>query len=93
MNVAVVVRRFVWVLLVALFGVGLACVFVPPTRRLRELQRKQAELQAENLRAQDLIRQLRTRQDRFNTDPAFVERTARETGRVKTNEVILKFPE
>ena len=91
MTVFAVLRRFVWLLLAVLFAVGLACVFVPPSRHLRELQRRRADLMAENLRTQELIRELRAKQQRFDADPSFVERTARETGRVKTNEVVFKF--
>ena len=32
-------------------------------------------------------------QARFETDPEFVERTAHDSGRVKTNETVFKFPE
>ena len=93
MTVIAVLRRFVWLLLAVLFAIGLACVFVPPSRHLRELQRRKAEVLAENLRTQDMIRELRVKQQRFDTDPTFVERTARETGRVNTNEVVFKFQE
>jgi len=84
-------RRFVWLLVAGLAIIGLACVFVPPTRHLRELQRKKAELKSESVRIQEMITELRLKQKRFRTDAVFVERTARETGRVKTNEVIFKF--
>lgn len=91
MSFLTVARKFVWLLVAGLVATGLACVFVPPTRHLRELQRRKAELQAQNVRTQELINELRLKQKRFRTDAAFVERTARETGRVKTNEVIFKF--
>jgi len=84
-------QKLAWLLVAGLVVIGLACVFVPPARHLRELQRKKAELQTENVRIQELINELRLKQTRFRTDPAFVERTAREAGRVKTNEVIFKF--
>jgi hypothetical protein len=88
-----VAGRFVWLLVAGLAIIGLACVFVPPTRHLRELQRKKAELQSESVHIQEMINDLRIKQKRFRSDAAFVERTARETGRVKTNEVIFKFNE
>ena len=46
-------------------------------------------LQNEALRKK--ISDLKNRQERFKNDPEFVERTAREMGMLKPNEVVFKF--
>ncbi len=86
-----VARKFAWFLLVGLVAAGAACVIVPQCRHLRALQRRREELQEINRKTEELVRELRIRQERFRTEPEFVERTARETGRVKPNEIVYKF--
>lgn len=74
-----------------LFTIGLICVFLPRCHHLRQLQRHKAELQAENRETEALTRALQEKQKRFNTDPAYVERVARETGMVKPDEVVFQY--
>lgn len=89
-------RRIGWVLL----WVGLAAlvagvvlfVFIPKYGNLRELQRVRTGLEAENQRIRAETEALRRMQERFNADPAFVARTAHESGRIKTNETVFLFP-
>lgn len=78
-------------MLIALFAVTLICVFLPKCHSLRELQRKKAVLQKENRETEAQIRELKLKQERFSSDPSFVERTARETGMVKPDESVVKF--
>ena len=91
LNYWVVIYRSAWILLVVLFAIGLTCIFLPRVHSLRSLQRKKAELIKQNRRIEALTRELRDKQERFNSDPAFVERVARETGKVKPNEVVFVF--
>lgn len=94
MNYWVLIYRFAWGLLIVLFAVGLACVFVPQCNKLREMQREKAALEARQRALETEIRDLRTRQNRFENELPYVERTAREShGMVKTNETIFKFPQ
>jgi len=90
-NYWVVVYRLAWGLLVVLFGVGLVCAFLPKCHRVRELQRRKAVLQQENRRIETVTRDLAMKQERFRTDPAFVERTAREEGMAKPHETVFRF--
>jgi len=91
MNHWLIIYRLAVGLLVVLFIVGVACVFLPQCNRLRELQRERIALQEDNRRTEALTRELRIKQEKFDTDPAFVVRTARETGRVMPNETVFKL--
>lgn len=58
---------------------------------MRALQAKNQDLQKENIITEEQTRELKRKQERFSADPAFVERTARESGMAKPNETIFKF--
>ena len=90
MNYWVIVYRIAWGLLVALFLVGVTCIFLPQCNRLRELQRQRIALQEDNRQTEALARDLREKQEKFDTDTAFVVRTARETGLAMPNETVYK---
>lgn len=74
-----------------LFTIGLVCIFLPRCHHLRQLQQRKAELQAENRETEAMTRALQAKQKRFSTDPAYVERVARETGMVKPDEVVFQY--
>ncbi len=74
-----------------LFTIGLICIFLPRCHHLRQLQLRKAELQAENRETEAMTRALQDKQKRFSTDPAYVERVARETGMVKPDEVVFQY--
>jgi cell division protein FtsB len=86
----VAVYRFGWILLVLLAIVGLLFIFLPKYNAFCEMRKQQMEKKDENRRIEARISDLRTNQERFLADPAFVERTARETGMVKPHETIYK---
>jgi cell division protein FtsB len=75
-----------WSALLALAAIGAAVLFLPRYHRHRMLQAEKSLLQKENLRQEALVRELRENQRRFETDPDFVERMARERGMVKADE-------
>jgi len=85
------VYRSAWVVLFILFTIGLICIFLPRCHHLRQLQQRKAELQAENRETEAMTRALQAKQKRFSTDPAYVERVARETGMVKPDEVVFQY--
>ena len=85
------IYRSAWVVLFILFTIGLVCIFLPKCHHLRQLQERKAELQEENRETESMTRALQARQKRFNTDPTYVERVARETGMVKPNEVVFQY--
>lgn len=91
MNLWRAIYKAGWVLLCVLFVVVLICIFRPKYRSLRALQVKKAQIQEENRRIAGAARELRTKQDRFHSDPAFVVHTAREMGMVKPDDTVFKL--
>ena len=90
MNAWVAIYRFAWGALIVLAVIGLLCIFMPRLHGLTGLQRKKAALQEENRLKENRITDLRTRQQRFRSDPAYVELTARRMGMVKGNETVIR---
>lgn len=93
MNVWKAIYRVSWVVLAGLILAGIFCIFGPKFNHLRKMQKDKNELQKENQRLESEITQLRTKQERFTSDPRFVERTAKEMGMIRTNEIVFKFDE
>ncbi len=93
MRLWVILYRFAWGVLLVLFAIGLVFVFLPKCRELRDLQRQRSELQDQNKRTRAQTADLRHRQEQFKSAPAFIERTARENGLAKPDEVIFQFQE
>lgn len=91
MNIWGIIYRFSWGLLAVLAVVGLFLVFTPKTRKLAYLQRVKAEIEGRNAEKADQIKELQSRQERFISDPEFVEHTAREAGLVMPDEIVYKF--
>jgi cell division protein FtsB len=84
------IYRLAWALLVIVIPIGIASIFAPRCNNLHTLQ-KQKELLAEgNRQIDERARELQTRQERFISDPLFVERVAREAGMVRSNEVVFR---
>jgi cell division protein FtsB len=83
-------RLALGMLAVALAAV-LVFMFLPKYGRLRELQREKDGLEDGNRALEEQIRDLQDKRERFTSDPAFVERTAREAGMVKPDETVYKF--
>ena len=87
----VTVYKFAWGLLAVIAIVALICLFLPKVYHFQDLQKKRDELRKLNAEKQAMIRDRQQKQEKFRSDPAFVERTAREMGMVKPNETIFKF--
>jgi cell division protein FtsB len=85
------IYRFSWALLAVLVCIGLLCVFTPKCRTLSRLQKTRNDLEVDNSEKAEEITDLKIRQERFTSEPAFVERTAREAGMVTPDEVVYKF--
>lgn len=85
-----IIYKFAWALLIVIVPVGVTCMFVPHCGSLRALNEKRALLADENRRTEEATRELRLRQERFMSDPLFVERVAREAGMAKSNEVVFR---
>lgn len=91
MNSWRVIYRFSWVLLALLIVIGLILIFTPKTAKMAELQARKAELERQNADKARQIKELQIRQERFISDPEFVEHTAREAGMVMPDETVYKF--
>ena len=85
------VLRIVTVVVVVLALIGLACLFLPRANQLRQMQARKAGLEKENSHTEQQIKDLKNRQEKFNSEPAFVERTARETGLIKPDESVFRL--
>jgi cell division protein FtsB len=85
------IYRFSWALLAVLALIGLLFVFTPKCRTLSNLQTTRTNLQIANDGKEEEITDLKVNQERFTSEPAFVERTARKAGMVTAGEVVYKF--
>lgn len=91
MNIWSIIYRFSWGLLAILIVIGFILIFTPKARKLAQLQRVKAEIEVRNAEKEEQIKALQIRQERFVSDPEFVEHTAREAGMVMEGEVVYKF--
>lgn len=85
------VLRIVTGVVIALAIVGLVFLFLPRANQVRELQGRKADLETDNRATEQRIKDLKSQQEKFNSDPAFVERTARETGLIKPDETVFRM--
>lgn len=91
MNYWVTIYKVAWGIVVILVTVALISAFIPKIQRYHESYSKRAEHQEENRHLAAEVKKLRDKQERFSSDPAFVERTARESGMVKPDEIVFKY--
>ena len=91
MNFWVMLYRFAWIIVVVCCVIAVICVFVPSAHTHQELQKRKRSIEDGNARLESRIRQLDEKQQRFRTDPEFVERIAREQGMAKPGETIFRF--
>ncbi len=92
MNIWVLLYKFAWIVVMVVCVIGVVCVFIPKAHSYRELQKRKIALEENNARMEARARQLETNQQRFRSDPDFIERIAREQGRAKPGETIFRFP-
>ena len=91
MNIWVAVYRITWILIAVVCLVAAVCLFLPKYSKYRDLQRQKAEAVEQRHLEEIKIRRLQLQQERFASDPSFVERTARSEGMVKSNETVCKL--
>ncbi len=87
------IYRGAWLVLIALCLVVAVSIFLPRYNRLRKMQEKKQDLQQENADLEARLQFLREQQHRFETDPEFVERLARERGKIKPHEKTFRIAE
>jgi len=90
MNYWVTIYRSAVIVAIILVTIATIRVFVPKIQQYHESYRKRAEYQEENRRLAEDVKGFRDKQERFSSDPGFVETTAREMGMIKPNEVKFK---
>lgn len=91
MNYWLIIYRFAVAIIVVLCLIGVMFMFLPKCYRISKLQQTKTQLENENKQRETDTRELRIKQERFTSDPAFVQRTAREVGMVKPHEVVFRF--
>ena len=92
MNIWVLIYRFAWTVLAALLVLTLIGAFYPRVRQYHELQQQQAKMEEDLRLEEELLKHLKTKQDRLLNDPRFVEKIAREDlGLTKPGETVFKF--
>jgi cell division protein FtsB len=92
MNFWVLIYRFAWLVVITSCVVAVVCVFLPKTHNYQTLQKRKDGLEQGNALMESRGRQLQQNQKRFRSDPAFVERVAREQGMAMPGETIFRFP-
>ena len=79
------------ILIIIIIAAGIISLFLPKFRSNRELQRRKSALEQENKYIEQETKKIHLKREKFKTDPEFVERVARKSGRVKPDEVIFRF--
>ena len=92
MNFWVVMYRFAWIVVIIACVIAVVCVFLPKAHSYQELQDRKMILADNNAHMEARVRQLEQNQQRFHSDPDFVERIARGQGMAKPGETIFRFP-
>ncbi len=94
MNLWLTIYRLACAAFAVILVIAILAVFFPKVRQARERTRRAAVLEEENRAKEEQIKRLRQQQERFATDPGYVERVAREElGKVKPDETIFRFSE
>ncbi len=94
MNVWLTVYRTATAVFVGLVIIGLASLFLPKIREIRARQSVVTRMTEEKRAVDERTQLFIWQQERFATDPRFVERVAREElGKAKPGEIIFRFSE
>lgn len=91
MNFWVLLYRIAWIVVVVSLVIGVVCVFLPKCYSYQELKRRKQALEESNTKMEASIRAIEKKQERFRSDPEYVERVAREQGMVKPGETVFRF--
>jgi cell division protein FtsB len=86
-----IVRRFIIgaVVLLALIGIGFA--FLPKVSQFREYQQTKETLEARLRAAEEEIKELKLKQEKFATDKYYVQQIAHDIGYAHDDETIFQF--
>ncbi len=87
------INRIVLAAVIAMAGVGVVLAFAPKVRQFQSYQGRCSQLQQQIDITVAAEKELKEKQQRFKTDPQFVEKVAHEVGYARKNEIIFHFPE
>lgn len=87
------INRIVLVAVIVMAAVGIVLAFTPKVRQMQTFQNTRDALQQRIEITLAAEQDLKEKQRRFLTDPAFVEKVAHEVGYARQDEVIYHFPE
>lgn len=94
MNLWLTIYRLACAAFAIVLVIVIIALFLPKIRQIQERQRKAAVIEEENRAKEQITKQLREQQERFVSDPKYVERVAREElGKAKPGETIFRFIE
>lgn len=91
MNFWIVIQRFARVTMAGLLLLAIGHIFIPQYQEYRELQRREMALRDDIRENEERLLTLKLKQERFQTDPAFVERIAHDIGLARPNETVVRF--
>ncbi len=87
------INRIVLVAIVVMAAIGMVLAFTPKVKQLQAYQERNDVLQQRIEVTIAAEKELREKQRRFMSDPAFVEKVAHEVGYARKGETIYHFPE
>jgi cell division protein FtsB len=87
------INRIVLIAVVFMAAVGIILAFTPKVKQMQAYQETRDTLQQRIDVTVAAEKELREKQRRFLTDPAFVEKVAHEVGYAGKGELIFHFPE
>jgi hypothetical protein len=85
--------RVLWGVFVGMALLASGFLFVPKWREYNEYHRRRQEISAAIGEQEEMLKTLKSHQERFHRDPRFVEKLAHEMGKAKPGEFIYKFRE
>lgn len=87
------INRVVLVAVVVMAVVGILLAFTPKVKQMQAYQNTRDTLQQRIEITVTAEKELKEKQQRFRTDPVYVERVAHEVGYARKSEMIYHFPE
>jgi cell division protein FtsB len=87
------INRIVLIAVVAMAIVGIVLAFTPKVKQMQAYQNTRDTLQQRIEVTVTAEKELKEKQQRFLSDPSYVERVAHEVGYARKGEIIYHFPE
>lgn len=91
MNIWDLIYRLAWIVLFILLLIGTGVLVTPKLNEYRETQAHKQELEKQIRLEEEMLKVLKLKQQRFESDPEFVRGLAHEMGLAAPDEVIFKY--